>query len=289
MPSTRVYGLPLPEQRTGSHTEQQRLVGRDAPGRKPTGKTAYATYFTNTTPGTEDLHLKATSLSLWGWNGTDLAGDANLPVTNDIDRGARVRPDIGADEFAATPPFRSVGPLVAALASGAGNALTISGSTATFAVALPNNVGVGDAIPYDSDGNGSIDSIAFIHGRTSSQSYTVKNAQGAAPTAVAGDNDWRLFRAYTTLANWQSQSENALIDIAVRNFDTLKDLVAAGASMFVACYADAPDTFVVTIDGWTTGPETYISIFTPVASSQVGDLAAAQWNVGCDEVPTGCL
>ena len=192
-------------------------------------------------------------------------------MTNDIDVGARVRPDIGADEFTATALYRSVGPLVAPLASGAGNALTISGSTATFAVALPNNVGVGDAIPYDASGDGSIDSIAFIHGRTSSQSYTVKNAQGGTPTPVAGDNDWRLFRAYTTLANWESQSENALIDIAVRNFDIAStDLVAAGAVMNVACYGDGPDGTAVTINGWTTGPETYINIFTPVLPGHVG-------------------
>ncbi len=62
-------------------------------------KSAYATYFRNTTSGTEDLHLLGYSLSLWGSSGVDLSGDANLPVTDDIDGGPRVRPDIGADEF----------------------------------------------------------------------------------------------------------------------------------------------------------------------------------------------
>ena len=76
---------------------------------------------------------QGTSLSLWSSNGADLSADANLPVTNDIDLGARVRPDIGADEIAATALYRSVGITATALASGAGNALTISGSTATFA------------------------------------------------------------------------------------------------------------------------------------------------------------
>ena len=93
--------------------------------------------------------------------------------------------------YAATGLYRSVGITGAALASGAANALTISGSTASFASALPNNIGVGDAIQYDSDSNGSIDALAFIHGRTNSQTYTVKNKSGAAPTATAGpDNDW---------------------------------------------------------------------------------------------------
>ncbi len=63
-----------------------------------TGKTAYAAYFTSTIPGSEDLHLRATSLILWGANGTDLSAHAFLPVTNDVDGAARVQPDIGADE-----------------------------------------------------------------------------------------------------------------------------------------------------------------------------------------------
>ena len=53
-----------------------------------TGKTALATYFKNTASGTEDLHLRGTSLALWTANGTDLAGDANLAVTIDVDGGA---------------------------------------------------------------------------------------------------------------------------------------------------------------------------------------------------------
>ena len=62
-------------------------------------KTAYATYFRNTTVGTEDLHLRNDSFSLWGSNGANLSADPNLPVTNDIDGAPRIRPDIGADEL----------------------------------------------------------------------------------------------------------------------------------------------------------------------------------------------
>ena len=177
-------------------------------------------------------------------------------------------------EIAAGPPakplYRSVGITATVLANGATNAMTISGSTATFASALANNIGVGDAIQYDSDGNSTIDSIAFIHGRTSSTQYTVKNAAGNTPTAVSGDNDWGLYRAYTKLANWESQTENTNINASVRNFDTSSDLVAAGTRMMVACYADGDDIGSVYLDGWTTGPDTYIRIFTPVFSTEVG-------------------
>jgi len=142
-------------------------VSSDATG-NITGKTDYGNYFVDTTVGSEDLHLRNDSNSLWGSNGTDLDGDLNLPITDDIDGQGRhaSAPDIGADEFSqnATPLYRSVGATITALASGAGNGLVISGSTALFDSSLPDNVGVGDAIQYDSDNNGSIDAIAFIHG-----------------------------------------------------------------------------------------------------------------------------
>ena len=237
-----------------------------------TGKTVYATYFKNTTSGTEDFHLRNTSLALWTANGTSLSGHAYLAVTDDIDNGARVRPDIGADEFSAIALFRSVGTTPSALATGGANALTISGSTATFASALPDNIGVGDVIQYDANGDTLVDALAFIHGRTSSRVYTVKNKAGAAPTAVTGDDDWDIYRAYTTLANWEVQAENVNItEPAENDVNPSVDLVGSGTVMLVTCYVGlTPDTVPVNINGWNTGPETYISIFTPVASSQVG-------------------
>ena len=66
-------------------------------------KTAYASYFTSTIPGDEDFHLRTTSLNLWGSNGANLFANPNLAVTDDIDGAARVRPDIGADEFGPAP------------------------------------------------------------------------------------------------------------------------------------------------------------------------------------------
>ena len=65
--------------------------------------------------------------------------------------------------IAATDIYRSVGPgKVIALATGTSpaNNLTISGSTAAFTLEIPNNVGVGDVIQYDSDNNTTIVMIA---------------------------------------------------------------------------------------------------------------------------------
>ena len=67
-------------------------------------KAAYASYFVSTTGGSENLHLLNDSFTLWGSFGADLDSDPNLPVTDDIDQGARdaLTPDIGADEFGAS-------------------------------------------------------------------------------------------------------------------------------------------------------------------------------------------
>jgi hypothetical protein len=102
--------------------------------------------------------------------------------------------------------------------------------------------------------------------------YTVKNNDGGTPTAtVAQDNDWAIYRAYTSLANWQNQTENGNILEPVENdVNPSMDLVTADTIMSVACYADADDTTNVQIDGWTTGANNYINLFTPYLSSEVG-------------------
>ena len=157
----------------------------------------------------------------------------------------------------------------AALASGGGsNALTISGSTASFGAALANpNIGVGDVIQFNSNG-----ALAFIHGRSSSQVFTVKDKDGNPPTAVAGDTGWFIYRAYRSLNNWESQSENLSIVAGLRDFDAPAglNLVTADTVIAVACYADANDTAVVQINGRNTDASHYISIFTPYLPGHVG-------------------
>ncbi|MCG2690894.1 hypothetical protein L6249_02390 [Candidatus Parcubacteria bacterium] len=239
----------------------------------------------------DDFHISSSDTGAKD-SGTNLSADANLPFTDDIDGQTRAGTwDIGADE-AAEEIYRSVGPSkTTALAVGTSNALTISGSTATFASGLPDNVGVGDALQYDSDNNGAIDAICFIHARTSSTVYAVKKASGAIPTAtVAADNDWSIFRAYTSLALAETGTENTGINATVLNFDTWtlgKDISSSTGSneqWNIACYANGTtaDTAAVTIDGWTTTADNYIKIYTPVASSEVGTSQRhnGKWDTG---------
>jgi hypothetical protein len=103
--------------------------------------------------------------------------------------------------------------------------------------------------------------------------YTVKNKNGGAPTATqVKDNDWAIYRAYTSLSNWQSQTENPIITEPVENdVNPSKDLVTTNTIMMVACYNDsAMNDGNIQIDGWTTSATKYIRIYTPTSSSEVG-------------------
>ena len=148
-----------------------------------------------------------------------------------------------------------------------GKTVEIVGTTATFSSDMPNTIGVGDVLEYGST------NLAFISGRTSATVYTVQSATGGTPVATAALTPVSLFRAYTSLFNWEAQTENTSIDVSVRNFDTSTALDTNNTIMQVAAYADGPDT-----DGsevkigseWVTGPNAYIRIYTPVSTSEVG-------------------
>ena len=73
-------------------------------------QSVYADYFFDATFGIENLHLLASSNSLWGSFGADLDTDPNLPVVDDIDGQLRdpSTPDIGPDE-ALNTNYRSIG------------------------------------------------------------------------------------------------------------------------------------------------------------------------------------
>jgi hypothetical protein len=229
-----------------------------------------------------DFHLAWSDTGAKG-AGTDLSADANISFNTDIDGQTRTGTwDAGVDR-PSIPIFRSVGAgATTALTTGTSNSMSISNSIATFSSALPDNIGVGDAIQYDSDVNSTIDSIAFINSRIDSTHYGVQKADGTTATSTsASDNDWSIFRAYTSLANAVDYSlggtENTGINNSVRNFDNWtggKDLVSANQQWNVALYANggAGDTagFDVQQNGWVTSNINFINIFTPTDLSQVG-------------------
>jgi hypothetical protein len=217
----------------------------------------------------------------------DLSSDATLNFTTDID--GQIRPaglswDIGADE-APIRIYRSVASgKTTALAGGwTGANLTVSGNIATLSADLSTNIGVGDVIEYDRDNNGTLDAVAFIHGRTNARVFTVASLTGSTPVQCsAADLDWRLYRAYTSLANAESGTENsgcslfgvgANVDLNAASGGY--DLVTNNMQWNIACYANGSDadTSSVTVNGWTTGTSNYLRIYTPHSTSEVGESA----------------
>lgn len=264
--------------------------------------TAALAKFYNTTYATADLHIQ---------NGSSLIGagtDLSSTFTTDIDNGTRLTGlwDIGADQ-APTQIYRSVGPsATTALATGSASCtLSIDAATgaATFSSDLPLNVGVGDVIQYDDNGTTTPDQLAFISGRTSSTVFSVRQAAGTLPAATSANINWNIYRAYTSLTNAESGTENTSVNAALRNFDTFsggKDLVSANQQWNIACYngeGGVADTIAtsssgVEINGWTTGVKNYMRIFTPITTSEVGvsQRHNGRWNTNAyrlELTPTG--
>ena len=168
-----------------------------------------------------------------------------------------------------TTRYRSVGTDTADLNTSA-RTVEIAGTTATFSGSMPAKVGVGDVLQYQVAATWY---VAFISGRTSDTIYTVQSASGGTPQAAAAGTAVNVYRAYTSLFNWEAQDENDTLNPAVEDFDTSTDLVAANSVLQVATYADGPDTDAGQVhitSAWVTGPNNYIRIYTPVSASEVG-------------------
>jgi len=154
--------------------------------------------------------------------------------------------------------YYSVGTSTADLKSGSPT-ITISSGTATFSVAQPNNIGVGDKITYNTS------SIAYISGRTSSTVYSVITATGGTPANVSGQTVNSIKRTFNSLSSAESDSTGA-------SYLNTSDLVAGNYQLNWPCYNDGilSQGAALFIDGWTTGASNYLRIFTPTASSEVG-------------------
>ena len=165
--------------------------------------------------------------------------------------------------------YRSVGTSAADLNALSARTVQIAGTTATFSGSMPANVGVGDVLQYQV---GATWYLAFISGRTSDTVYTVQSSAGGTPQAAVAGTSVNVYRAYTSLFNWEARGENLSINAAVSNFDpgTTGDLVTPNVVMNVACYGDGADTTAVTVSGWTTAATNYIRIYTPVSPAEVG-------------------
>lgn len=182
--------------------------------------------------------------------------------------------------------YRSVGPgQTIALVDGASasTTLTISSGAAVFSQNLLNEIGVGDAIFYDSNADGNIDSLGFIHLRTDNQNYAIRNKDGDMPADVAAHSDWRIYRAYVSAADAESGSENpgivADVDIpsGLKDFDSWTDgldisaQTGADLNWYVALYAGTQaDTSRLSVLGWKKDFQQELEFFVPYKPSEVG-------------------
>lgn len=138
--------------------------------------------------------------------------------------------------------------------------VTIASGIATFSAAQADNIGVGDVISY-----GAGPTYAYISGRISNTKYTVVDNVGATPGDVSGQTVNSIMRAYNSL----SAAEAGASDSTHLNTTDLTG--SPGYILNLPCYADGDDTAgAVTIDGWTTGADNYINIYTPYLPNEVG-------------------
>lgn len=188
------------------------------------------------------------------------------------------------------PVDRSVGPQnTTPVASSAAtkSTLTIAGTTALFGAAMPDNFGMGDAVLYDTNDDGTVDAIAFVHARVSSTVYQLRAKDGTTPAAVTTSKTWAAYRAYLQLADAvHTGTENASIDPSLANFDDWTGGTNLnGIAWSIACYADGfVDSTSAGIcsastnhnecdntnGGWSTTNGGYLRIFTPSLPSEVG-------------------
>jgi len=246
-------------------------LATDAPSASYRNDLATTVNFVDSTNG--DYHI-AQGDTMARDVGTDLTSDPNLPITVGIDGATRPTGantwDLGADE-APTHIYRSVGTTATDLNTGT-ETVTITSGTATFDAAMPDNIGVGDALTWQT--SGPTDHLAFIVGRTSDTVFTVKDKDGGVPANSDANDAVSVYRSYTSLSNWESQTQNgAITEPSAGDVDPNTDLMVANTIMHVAAYADGLDdigTTAVDINGWTTGDQNYIHIYTPVATTEVG-------------------
>jgi hypothetical protein len=171
------------------------------------------------------------------------------------------------------------------------DSISIIGDQITFSTPVVDIVGIGDIIVYDGGAK-----YAFIHSRTSSTVYTIKKADGfTEPDVQTINNDWEIFRAYTSLSDAENGIENSGIT-GTPDFDTWsggKNLVASNEQWNIVLYNDAE--FVLTgsfsIDGWETSKTNNLNIYTPYKSTEVGtgQRHNGAWNssgvkISCSEI-----
>ncbi len=181
------------------------------------------------------------------------------------------------DRSQAAEIIRSMGyGCTAPLSQGNGTTKLTIGGSAEFESDLPLNIGIGDCLVYDTGSDGVMDAVAFIVVRMNARNYEVCDAFGEDPqgTVPTGTTNWRIHRAYISLADAANGLENpGLSDFAGHNFDNWSSnhniSSPATGGWTIACYAGAPNTNTANFSGWITNQFNYLKIITPYITTGI--------------------
>ncbi len=197
----------------------------------------------------DDFHLSSSD-TIAKNTGMNFFSDPKIQLSTDVDGQIRSEAwDIGADE-AANDVFYSVGQTTDNLMTETPTVTILSG-IATFSVAQTGNIGAGDRVTYDAS------TVAYISGKISQTEWTLTTAIGGVPADITDSTVVSITREYTSLAS-------AIAGATDSNHINNTDIFLANVVLNIPCYYDSgPDTAAVTIDGYTTGLNNYIKIYTP--------------------------
>lgn len=159
--------------------------------------------------------------------------------------------------------------------SGGTITFTITGDTiGTFSSPMPDSIGRGVAIEYDSTGSSSVKAIAFIKYRISSTQVGLQRFQGGNPSPASATTTWNMFHAYTTWEKFHNGDENDGINNTVENFDAHTDGInidARSEYWHVAMYAGNHDlTGTQGGDDMNTSSTEILEIYAPCGTKFVG-------------------
>jgi hypothetical protein len=136
-----------------------------------------------------------------------------------------------------------------------GGNVSITSGVATFtAPQVATNLGVGDRLTA----NGT---AYYLASKISTTQWNVVTATGATPADLGSTAVTSIAHEYASLAAAEAGASDA-------NHLNTTDLVTNNYVLNIPCYYDTgSDTTAVVIDGWTTGANNYIKIYTPYNSA----------------------
>lgn len=147
-----------------------------------------------------------------------------------------------------------------------------SASKGVMVLASPasNIVGVGDEVRQGSN-------HFYIRRRDSQTVFRIQNS--ATNSGTPGDTNITftsqsiyIYRAFNSLDSAlhvnRAGSSNRASDANHLNDANLAD--SSSYTLHIPCYGDGADGIMTTVDGWTTGPNNYIRIYTPTSANEVG-------------------